>query len=133
LIANRDTIDNGNLCISCSSKAQGFTCDNRRTTGDRHRIDAIFEHRMFSGGGNIFARYALGIPVHDCTAGYRLYRCRLLESIDLDSVQSQGYSFQIEMTYREAQQGFKMVETPSCQDQEDVLMKMVTSQLTLLA
>jgi len=68
--------------------------------------------RLISGGGNFFARFMLGIPVRDCTAGYRLYRRQLLESIDLDSVQSQGYAFQIEMTYRAAQQGFKIVETP---------------------
>lgn len=68
--------------------------------------------RLISGGGNIFARFMLGIPVHDCTAGYRLYRRRLLESIDLDTLQSQGYAFQIEMAYRAAQQGFKIVETP---------------------
>src|SRR5258708_39231889 len=54
----------------------------------------------------------LGIPVHDSTAGYRLYRRRLLESIGLDTVQSQGYAFKIEMAYRAMQQGCKIVETP---------------------
>jgi dolichol-phosphate mannosyltransferase len=68
--------------------------------------------RFISGGGNIFARFMLGIPVHDCTAGYRCYRSKVLESIDLDSVQSQGYAFQIELVYRVMQGGFKIVETP---------------------
>jgi len=68
--------------------------------------------RLISGGGNIFARFSLGIPVHDCTAGYRLYRRRLLESIDLDTVESHGYAFQIEMACRAAQQGFKIIEIP---------------------
>jgi dolichol-phosphate mannosyltransferase len=68
--------------------------------------------RLISGGGNIFARLALGIPVHDCTAGYRLYRRQLLESVDLDTVVSHGYAFQIEMACRAARQGFKIVETP---------------------
>ena len=54
----------------------------------------------------------LGIPVHDCTAGYRCYRREVLESIDLDSIQSQGYAFQIELAYRVMQHGFKIVETP---------------------
>ena len=67
---------------------------------------------FISGGGNIFARFMLGIPVHDCTAGYRCYRRQVLESIDLDTIQSQGYAFQIEMVYRTQQQGFKIVETP---------------------
>lgn len=68
--------------------------------------------RFISGSGNIFARFMLGIPVHDCTAGYRCYRRRVLESIDLDTIQSQGYAFQIEMVYRTRLQGFKIVETP---------------------
>ena len=68
--------------------------------------------RFISGGGNIFARFMLGIPVHDCTAGYRCYRRQVLESIDLDSIQSQGYAFQIELAYRVMQHGFKIVETP---------------------
>jgi dolichol-phosphate mannosyltransferase len=68
--------------------------------------------RLISGGGNIFARFMLNIPVRDCTAGFRCYRRRVLESIDLDTVRSQGYAFQIEMVYRVLLQGFKIVETP---------------------
>lgn len=68
--------------------------------------------RLISGGGNIFARVLLRLPVHDCTAGYRLYRRRVLEEIDLQTVQSQGYAFQIEMAYRAVQHGFRIVETP---------------------
>jgi len=68
--------------------------------------------RFISGGGNIFARFMLGIPVHDCTAGYRCYRREVLENIDLDTIQSQGYAFQIELAYRVMKHGFKIVETP---------------------
>jgi dolichol-phosphate mannosyltransferase len=68
--------------------------------------------RFISGGGNIFARFMLGIPVHDCTAGFRCYRREVLESIDLDTIQSQGYAFQVELAYRVMQQGFKIVEIP---------------------
>lgn len=68
--------------------------------------------RFISGGGNIFARAVLGIPVHDCTAGYRCYRRQVLESIGLDTVESQGYAFQVEMAYRVYKRGFKIVETP---------------------
>ena len=71
-----------------------------------------FTRRMISGCGNIFARFMLGIPVHDCTAGYRCYRREVLESIDLDTIQSQGYAFQVELAYRVMRQGFKIVETP---------------------
>jgi len=71
-----------------------------------------FLRRCISGCGNIFARFMLGIPVHDCTAGYRCYRREVLESIDLDTVQSQGYAFQVEMAYRVLRQSFKIVEIP---------------------
>jgi dolichol-phosphate mannosyltransferase len=68
--------------------------------------------RFISGGGNIFARFVLSMPIHDCTAGYRCYRREVLEKIDLDGVQSQGYAFQVEMAYRVLSQGFKIVEIP---------------------
>src|ERR1051326_1637426 len=68
--------------------------------------------RFISGGGNIFARVMLGIPVHDCTPGYRCYRRTVLESIGLDTIESQGYAFQVELAYRVYKRGFKIVETP---------------------
>ncbi len=68
--------------------------------------------RFISGGGNIYARFMLGMPVHDATAGFRCYRTCVLRSIDLDTVQSQGYAFQIEMAYRVTQHGFRIVEIP---------------------
>ncbi len=68
--------------------------------------------RFISGGGNIFARFMLNMPIHDCTAGFRCYRREVLEHIDLDSIQSQGYAFQVELAYRVLKHGFKVVETP---------------------
>lgn len=68
--------------------------------------------RLISGGGNIFARFMLGIPVQDCTAGFRCYRREVLEAIDLDTIRSQGYAFQVELAYRVMQHGFTIVETP---------------------
>jgi dolichol-phosphate mannosyltransferase len=68
--------------------------------------------RLISGSGNTFARFLLGIPVHDCTGGFRCYRSQVLQSINLDAVQSRGYAFQVELAYRVLQQGFKIVETP---------------------
>lgn len=68
--------------------------------------------RFISGGGNIFARFMLHLPIQDCTAGYRCYRREVLESIDLSTVRSQGYAFQVEMAYRTTQRGFKVVEVP---------------------
>ncbi|GCE23540.1 hypothetical protein [Dictyobacter kobayashii] len=71
-----------------------------------------FIRRLISGSGNIFARSILRLPVRDCTGGFRCYRRQVLESIDLDTVQSHGYAFQVEMTYRVLNKGFTVVETP---------------------
>jgi dolichol-phosphate mannosyltransferase len=68
--------------------------------------------RLISGCGNIFARVVLSMPIHDCTAGYRCYRREVLESIDLESVESQGYGFQVELAYRVMKHGYRIVETP---------------------
>ena len=68
--------------------------------------------RFISGGGNIFSRLVLGMQIHDYTTGFRCYRRAVLESIDIDDIQSQGYGFQIEMAYRVKHYGFKVVETP---------------------
>lgn len=71
-----------------------------------------FMRRLISGSGNIFARFMLGIPVRDCTSGFRCYRRNVLQSLDLEAIQSQGFAFQVELTYRAMQQGFRMIETP---------------------
>jgi dolichol-phosphate mannosyltransferase len=68
--------------------------------------------KILSRGGSFYARTILGIDVRDVTAGFICWRRRVLESLDLDGITSNGYSFQIEMKYRAIQQGFKLVETP---------------------
>jgi dolichol-phosphate mannosyltransferase len=65
-----------------------------------------------SRGGNAYVRLALGVPVHDCTAGYRAYRRQVLEALPVSAVQSNGYCFQVEMAHRTWQEGFRVVEVP---------------------
>ncbi|MEU7816265.1 polyprenol monophosphomannose synthase [Pseudonocardia sp. NPDC049154] len=70
-------------------------------------------HREWlSRGANLYARLALGADVRDITAGYRVYRRQVLEQLDLDSVISQGYCFQIDLAWRALQAGFRVVEVP---------------------
>ena len=57
-------------------------------------------------------RLALGIPVHDCTAGYRAYRREVLEALPVEAVRSNGYCFQVEMAHKTWQEGFRVVEVP---------------------
>lgn len=68
--------------------------------------------RLLSGCGNVLSRLVLGIPVHDCTGGFRCYRCSVLQCLELEAVKSHGYAFQIELTHRAWSQGCKIVETP---------------------
>jgi dolichol-phosphate mannosyltransferase len=68
--------------------------------------------RLVSAGGSLYARLVLGVPVKDLTGGFKCYRRRVLEHIDLDAVRSRGYAFQIETTYRALRAGFRVVEVP---------------------
>lgn len=61
---------------------------------------------------NTYSRMMLGLGVHDITAGYRAYRREVLEQIDLDAVDSKGYCFQIDLTWRAVSNGFVVVEVP---------------------
>ena len=68
--------------------------------------------RFVSAGGSWYARVLLGVPVRDLTGGFKCYRRRVLETIDLDAIDSKGYAFQIETTYRALRAGFRVVEIP---------------------
>jgi dolichol-phosphate mannosyltransferase len=70
-------------------------------------------HRKFlSWGANHFAQLMLGLRAHDCTAGFRCYRREVLQTIDLDCIFSNGYSFLIEMLYKCQRMGYSAGETP---------------------
>jgi dolichol-phosphate mannosyltransferase len=69
--------------------------------------------RLFlSYAANIYARFVTGLPIFDTTGGFKCFRRNVLESIDLNSVKSNGYAFQIEMSYRAWKQGFQLFEIP---------------------
>ena len=67
---------------------------------------------ILSRGANVYVRMMLGIGVHDATAGFRAYRAATLRAIDLHQVESQGYCFQVDLTLRTAEQGFRIREVP---------------------
>ena len=70
-------------------------------------------HRLLlSRGGNIYIRMALGMPFKDATGGYRAYKMAVLDKIDVGTVASQGYSFQVELAWRAYRNGFRVVEVP---------------------
>ena len=67
---------------------------------------------VLSKTANTYSRVLLGVGIHDITAGYRAYRREVLEKIDLSAVDSKGYCFQIDLTWRTINGGYKVVEVP---------------------
>jgi dolichol-phosphate mannosyltransferase len=68
--------------------------------------------RLVSEGGSTYARWVLGLPVRDLTGGFKCFRREVLEAIHFDGVRSRGYAFQVELTYRAVNAGFRVVEVP---------------------
>lgn len=68
--------------------------------------------KLLSRAGSTYSRLMLGLPVRDITAGFRASRRSTLESLDLSSVESVGYGFQVDMTFRVARCGFRIAEVP---------------------
>jgi len=68
--------------------------------------------QLISMGGSLYARLLLGVGVRDLTGGFKCFRREVLEAIDLGAVRTDGYAFQIELTYRALRRGFRVVEVP---------------------
>ncbi|MCX6142875.1 MAG: polyprenol monophosphomannose synthase [Ignavibacteriales bacterium] len=67
---------------------------------------------LLSYFANIYTRVITGMPVRDATGGYKCFRRKVLESIDLDLIHSNGYAFQIEMNFKTWRKGYRMCEIP---------------------
>jgi dolichol-phosphate mannosyltransferase len=85
--------------------------------GSRYRtgvnvINWPISRLLLSLGANQYARLVTGLPVNDSTGGFKCFRRKVLESIDLERVRSNGYSFQIEMSFRAWKKGFRLSEIP---------------------
>ncbi|MFH1173789.1 MAG: polyprenol monophosphomannose synthase [archaeon] len=71
-----------------------------------------WHRKLLSKGANTLAAMILGLNAHDCTSGYRCYRKKVLTSIDLNSIHSNGYSFLEDILYRCVRKEFKLAEIP---------------------
>jgi dolichol-phosphate mannosyltransferase len=86
--------------------------------GSRYRAGKVtvvnwpISRLILSYFANVYARAVTGLPVWDATGGFKCFRRAVLESIDLNKVRSNGYAFQIEMSYRAWRRGFRIVEIP---------------------
>ena len=88
-----------------------FALGSRYVAGGGTANWGVFR-QLLSRGGSLYARTILGLNVHDLTGGFKCWRRPVLEAIDLPSVRSNGYSFQIEMTYRALRKNFVAIEVP---------------------
>ena len=81
--------------------------------------------RIVSRGGSRYAQTVLGLPVRDLTGGFKCFRADVLRAIDLPTVRSRGYAFQVELTHRAIRAGFAVVEVPiTFRDREHGTSKM---------
>ena len=95
----------------------GAAKDADLVIGSRYRagvnvINWPISRLLLSLGANQYARWVTGLPLTDSTAGFKCFRREVLESIDFEKVRSNGYSFQIEMSFRTWKKGFRLVEIP---------------------
>jgi len=84
---------------------------SRYTNGVRV-LNWPIQRLLLSYFANVYTRFVTGLPLHDATGGFKCYRRRVLEAIDLDKIKSNGYAFQIEMSYKAWKRGFRIAEIP---------------------
>ncbi len=89
--------------------------------------------KVISLGGSFYARTILGYPIRDWTGGFNLWKAHTLRHIGLDSIRSEGYSFQIELKYRASKLGFKGKEVPIVFEDRRVGQSKMSSRIVLEA
>ena len=104
-------LDLGQLLAPALADEDDLVIGSRWTRGGEI-VAWPYSRFLLSRGANLYADAAMGLGVRDATAGFRAYRRAVLEALDLTGVQSQGYCFQIDMTGRTVDAGFRVLEVP---------------------
>ena len=97
--------------LLAASETHDLVLGSRYVQGGGTRNWGLFR-RLLSRGGSLYAKLILGLAQNDLTGGFKCWRRNVLEAIHLETVRADGYSFQIEMTYRAVLHGFKVAEVP---------------------
>ena len=95
-----------------SIKEADLVLGSRYQDGHVNVVNWPMSRLFLSYAANVYARFVTGLPIFDTTGGFKCFRRNVLESIDLNSVKSNGYAFQIEMSYRAWKRGFRLFEIP---------------------
>jgi dolichol-phosphate mannosyltransferase len=107
---SHDPADIGRLLAAIDAGAD-LALGSRYTAGGG-TTDWGLARRMISRNACLYARVILSLPIRDLTGGFKCFRREVLEAIDLDTVRSHGYVFQVEVTLRAVRRGFTVVEVP---------------------
>ena len=99
------------VLLAVAERAADVALGSRNVPGGRVE-NWSWARKLISKGGSLYARTILAMPVRDCTGGFKCFRASVLEQIDLDSIGSNGYAFQVELSYRCHQAGFRLHEIP---------------------
>jgi dolichol-phosphate mannosyltransferase len=99
------------VLLAVAERAADVALGSRNVPGGRVE-NWSFVRKLISKGGSLYARTILGMPVRDCTGGFKCFRAEVLRRIDLDSITSNGYAFQVEMNYHCHRAGFRLHELP---------------------
>ena len=99
------------LYVACSEQGADVAVGSRYCNGV-NVVNWPLGRVLMSYFASVYVRWVTGMQVHDTTAGFKCYRRRVLEAIDLDHIHFKGYAFQIEMKFTAYVRGFKIVEVP---------------------
>jgi dolichol-phosphate mannosyltransferase len=99
------------VLLAVAERAADVALGSRNVPGGRVE-NWSWKRNLISKGGSLYARTILGMPIRDCTGGYKCFRAGVLQQIELDSIGSNGYAFQVELNYRCHQAGFRLHEIP---------------------
>jgi dolichol-phosphate mannosyltransferase len=99
------------VLLAVAERAADVAIGSRNVPGGRVENWSL-ARKLISRGGSLYARTLLGMPVRDCTGGYKCFRASVLQQLDLGSIGSNGYAFQVELNYRCHQAGFRIHELP---------------------
>lgn len=99
------------VLLAVAERAADVALGSRNVVGGRVE-NWSWVRKLISRGGSLYARTILGMPIRDCTGGFKCFRAGVLQQLDLDSIGSNGYAFQVELNYRCHQAGFRLHELP---------------------
>lgn len=115
-----------------AERGTDLTIGSRYVPGGR-TVNWPWTRQAISRGGNLYVRLALGAKVKDMTGGFRAYRREVLDALDLDSIESKGYGFQVDLAWRMLREGRSVAEVPITFTEREIGESKMSSDIVLEA